>query len=63
MQKTASLYFCTPEKIFDLLSFICPKNRFALFLHSGKDFRFTEFYLSEKPLRSIFALRKRFSTY
>ncbi|QTA89977.1 hypothetical protein [Desulfonema magnum] len=36
MQKTASLYFCTPEAIFSLL---CCK----------------------KPLRSIFALRKRFS--
>ncbi|QTA88617.1 hypothetical protein [Desulfonema magnum] len=52
MQKTASLYFCTPEKLFaerckkPLRSIFAlrksflqndAKNRFALFLHSGKD--------------------------
>ncbi|QTA90046.1 hypothetical protein [Desulfonema magnum] len=45
MQKTASLYFCTPEKklckkslrsIFALREKNYAKNRFALFLHSGK---------------------------
>ncbi|WP_207681874.1 hypothetical protein [Desulfonema magnum] len=72
MQKTASLYFCTPEKN---LSQQLAKNRFALFLHSGKNLsqqlaknRFALFLHSgkksestpcKKPLRSIFALRKK----
>ncbi|QTA86095.1 hypothetical protein [Desulfonema magnum] len=53
MQKTASLYFCTPEKN---LSQQLAKNRFALFLHSGKK---SESTACKKPLRSIFALRKK----
>ncbi|WP_207678624.1 hypothetical protein [Desulfonema magnum] len=47
MQKSASLYFCTP----DFYGF-CAKKRFALFLHSG----FLRF-LCKKSLRFIFALR------
>ncbi|QTA87590.1 hypothetical protein [Desulfonema magnum] len=35
LQKTASLYFCTPEKIKRFPK--AAKNRFALFLHSGED--------------------------
>ncbi|WP_207683318.1 hypothetical protein [Desulfonema magnum] len=52
MQKTASLYFCTPDLQISALRISgYAKNRFALFLHSG----FTD--LCKKPLRSIFALR------
>ncbi|QTA90880.1 Uncharacterized protein dnm_069420 [Desulfonema magnum] len=39
MQKTASLYFCTPDKKFSICWVFVQdddaKNRFALFLHSG----------------------------
>ncbi|QTA93375.1 hypothetical protein [Desulfonema magnum] len=53
LQKTASLYFCTPDHRPSLR--ISAKNRFALFLHSGSQALFTN--LCKKPLRSIFALR------
>ncbi|WP_207678010.1 hypothetical protein [Desulfonema magnum] len=51
---------------------VSAKNRFALFLHSGKGFRADDnakrFFayaakgFCKKPLRSIFALRKSFSS-
>jgi len=36
VQKTASLYFCTPEELNFFAETECAKNRFALFLHSGR---------------------------
>jgi len=36
VQKTASLYFCTPEELIFFAETECAKNRFALFLHSGR---------------------------
>ncbi|WP_207682241.1 hypothetical protein [Desulfonema magnum] len=52
LQKTASLYFCTPENIFlqktASLCFCTPENIFW------------RIFFCKKPLRSIFELRKIF---